>query len=116
MGTPFYHRSSAILTIVIRKIYNQVTEGSHVFSADHKSYYEWMEMDHTHHPDRRGHFAGDLRHHHPDLSYPGHFYHRSNKDLPSSRDIVSAFTALDTLDIFSTYADILSSDGYTKKR
>ncbi len=33
-----------------------------------------------------------------------------NKDLPSSRDIVSAFTALDTLDIFSTYADILSSD------
>ncbi len=33
-----------------------------------------------------------------------------NKELPSSRDIVSAFTALDTLDIFSTYADILSSD------
>ena len=33
-----------------------------------------------------------------------------NKDLPSSRDVVSAFTALDTLDIFSTYADILSSD------
>ncbi len=33
-----------------------------------------------------------------------------NKDLPSSRDIVSAFTALDTLDIFSTYAEILSSD------
>lgn len=32
-----------------------------------------------------------------------------NKDLPSSRDVVSAFTALDTLDIFSTYADILSS-------
>ncbi len=33
-----------------------------------------------------------------------------NKNLPSSRDVVSAFTALDTLDIFSTYADILSSD------
>lgn len=32
-----------------------------------------------------------------------------NKDLPSSRDVVSAFTALDTLKIFSTYADILSS-------
>ena len=32
-----------------------------------------------------------------------------NKNLPSSRDVVSAFTALDTLDIFSTYADILSS-------
>ena len=33
-----------------------------------------------------------------------------NKNLPSSRDVVSAFTALDTLDIFSTYADILASD------
>jgi len=33
-----------------------------------------------------------------------------NKNLPSSRDVVSAFTALDTLDIFSTYADILSSE------
>jgi len=33
-----------------------------------------------------------------------------NKDLASSRDIVSAFTALDTLNIFSTYADILASD------
>ncbi len=33
-----------------------------------------------------------------------------NKDLPSSRDVVSAFTALDTLKIFSTYADILASD------
>jgi len=32
-----------------------------------------------------------------------------NKDLPSSRDVVSAFTALDTLNIFSTYADILAS-------
>ena len=33
-----------------------------------------------------------------------------NKDLPSSRDVVSAFTALDTLKIFSTYSDILASD------
>lgn len=33
-----------------------------------------------------------------------------NRDLASSRDIVSAFTALDTLNIFSTYADILVSD------
>lgn len=33
-----------------------------------------------------------------------------NKNLPSSRDVVSAFTALDTLNIFSTYADILSSE------
>ena len=33
-----------------------------------------------------------------------------NKNLPSSRDIVSAFSALDTLKIFSTYADILSSE------
>jgi len=33
-----------------------------------------------------------------------------SKDLASSRDIVSAFTALDTLKIFSTYADILVSD------
>lgn len=33
-----------------------------------------------------------------------------NKNLPSSRDVVSAFTALDTLDIFSTYADILASE------
>jgi capsular polysaccharide biosynthesis protein len=33
-----------------------------------------------------------------------------NRDLASSRDIVSAFTALDTLKIFSTYADILVSD------
>jgi capsular polysaccharide biosynthesis protein/GGDEF domain-containing protein len=33
-----------------------------------------------------------------------------NKNLPSSRDVVSAFTALDTLNIFSTYADILSSN------
>jgi len=32
-----------------------------------------------------------------------------NKDLPSSRDVVSAFTALDTLKIFSTYTDILAS-------
>jgi capsular polysaccharide biosynthesis protein len=33
-----------------------------------------------------------------------------NRDLASSRDIVSAFTALDTLKIFSTYTDILISD------
>ena len=33
-----------------------------------------------------------------------------NKNLPSSRDVVSAFSALDTLKIFSTYADILSSE------
>lgn len=33
-----------------------------------------------------------------------------NKDLPSSRDVVSAFTALDTLKIFSTYSDILASN------
>ena len=33
-----------------------------------------------------------------------------NKNLPSSRDIVSAFSALDTLKIFSTYADILASE------
>jgi len=33
-----------------------------------------------------------------------------NKELPSSRDVVSAFTALDTLNIFSTYADILASE------
>ena len=33
-----------------------------------------------------------------------------NKNLPSSRDVVSAFTALDTLKIFSTYTDIMKSD------
>lgn len=33
-----------------------------------------------------------------------------NRDLASSRDIVSAFTALDTLKIFSTYTDILISE------
>jgi capsular polysaccharide biosynthesis protein/GGDEF domain-containing protein len=33
-----------------------------------------------------------------------------NKNLPSSRDVVSAFTALDTLNIFSTYTDILLSE------
>ena len=33
-----------------------------------------------------------------------------NSDLASSRDIVSAFTALETLNIFSTYTDILISD------
>jgi capsular polysaccharide biosynthesis protein len=33
-----------------------------------------------------------------------------NRNLASSRDIVSAFTALDTLKIFSTYTDILISD------
>jgi capsular polysaccharide biosynthesis protein/GGDEF domain-containing protein len=33
-----------------------------------------------------------------------------NKNLPSSRDVVSAFTALDTLNIFSTYSDILASE------
>jgi capsular polysaccharide biosynthesis protein/GGDEF domain-containing protein len=33
-----------------------------------------------------------------------------NKNLPSSRDVVSAFSALDTLKIFSTYADILASE------
>ena len=33
-----------------------------------------------------------------------------NPDLASSRDIVSAFTALDTLKIFSTYTDILISE------
>jgi len=33
-----------------------------------------------------------------------------NKNLPSSKDVVSAFTALNTLEIFSTYADILVSE------
>ncbi len=38
-----------------------------------------------------------------------------NKDLPSSRDVVSAFTALDTLNIFSTYTDILASERVFKE-